>query len=36
MDGIIKCGEQIDKSNGKTFELGRGENFSINVVATIV
>ena len=33
VDGIVKCGEQIDKSNGKTFELGRGENFSINVVA---
>ena len=33
MDGIVKCGEQIDKSNGKTFQLGRGENFSINVVA---
>ena len=33
VDGIIKCGEQIDKSNGRTFELGRGENFSINVVA---
>ncbi len=33
VDGIVKCGEQINKSNGKTFELGRGENFSINVIA---
>tara|TARA_Y100001937_G_scaffold128367_1_gene204241 strand:- start:7238 stop:8119 length:882 start_codon:yes stop_codon:yes gene_type:complete len=33
VDGIVKCGEQIEKSNGQIFELGRGENFSINVVA---
>jgi len=29
VDGIVKCGEQIDKSNGKIFELGRGVNHSI-------
>tara|TARA_B100000073_G_scaffold264930_1_gene224560 strand:- start:2392 stop:3273 length:882 start_codon:yes stop_codon:yes gene_type:complete len=33
VDGIVKCGEQIEKSNGQIFELGRGENHSINVVA---
>tara|TARA_R100000005_G_C4955137_1_gene173953 strand:+ start:117 stop:1010 length:894 start_codon:yes stop_codon:yes gene_type:complete len=33
VDGFIKCGEQIDKVNGETFELGRGENHSINVIA---
>src|SRR5210317_2411940 len=33
VDGFIKAGENIDKSNGETFELGRGENFSINVIA---
>ena len=33
VDGIVKCGEQIEKSNGQIFELGRGENNSINVVA---
>ena len=33
VDGIVKCGEQIDESNGRTFELGKGENYSINVVA---
>jgi UDP-glucose 4-epimerase len=29
VDGIVKCGEQIDQSNGKIFELGRGVNHSI-------
>jgi len=33
VDGFIKAGENIDKSNGQTFELGRGENHSINVIA---
>ena len=29
VDGIVKCSEQIDQSNGKIFELGRGVNHSI-------
>ena len=33
VDGFIKCGEQIDKVSGQTFELGKGENHSINVIA---
>tara|TARA_Y100000004_G_scaffold157976_1_gene184009 strand:+ start:1094 stop:1972 length:879 start_codon:yes stop_codon:yes gene_type:complete len=33
VDGFVKCGENMDKSNGQTFELGRGENYSINVIA---
>tara|TARA_B100000029_G_scaffold440331_1_gene457421 strand:+ start:1044 stop:1931 length:888 start_codon:yes stop_codon:yes gene_type:complete len=33
VDGFVKCGENMDKANGKIFELGYGENFSINVVA---
>jgi len=39
VDGIVKCGDALvldtikDKVNGEIFELGRGENYSINVVA---
>ena len=33
VDGLIKSAENIEVSNGKTFELGRGENFSINEIA---
>tara|TARA_X000001382_G_scaffold2348_1_gene2779 strand:- start:14005 stop:14862 length:858 start_codon:yes stop_codon:yes gene_type:complete len=33
VDGFVKCGENIENSNGQIFELGRGENYSINVVA---
>ena len=33
VDGFVKCGEQLDKVSGEIFELGRGENFSINVIA---
>jgi len=33
VDGFVKCGEQIDEVSGQTFELGRGENHSINVIA---
>ena len=33
VDGFVKCGEQLDKVSGEVFELGRGENFSINVIA---
>jgi len=38
VDGIVKCGEELvlktDKSdiNGKSFELGRGKNYSINEI----
>ncbi len=33
VDGFVKCGDNINKVNGEVFELGRGENYSINVVA---
>tara|TARA_E500000305_G_C3946662_1_gene200133 strand:- start:418 stop:858 length:441 start_codon:yes stop_codon:yes gene_type:complete len=33
VDGLIKSAENIEISNGKIFELGRGENFSINEIA---
>ncbi len=33
VDGFVKCGDNIDKVSGEVFELGRGENYSINVVA---
>ena len=33
VDGFVKCGDNIDKASGEVFELGRGENYSINVVA---
>ena len=33
VDGFVKCGEQLDKVSGEVFELGRGENYSINVIA---
>jgi UDP-glucose 4-epimerase len=33
VDGFVKCGDNINKVNGEIFELGRGENYSINVVA---
>ena len=33
VDGFVKCGEQLDKVSGEIFELGRGENYSINVIA---
>tara|TARA_Y100000401_G_scaffold592_1_gene449 strand:+ start:222 stop:1097 length:876 start_codon:yes stop_codon:yes gene_type:complete len=34
VDGFIKAGEWlIDNKGGETFELGRGENYSINVIA---
>jgi|TARA_R100000482_G_scaffold79317_1_gene31099 UDP-glucose 4-epimerase len=29
VDGIIKCGENIEKVSGEIFELGRGKNYSI-------
>ena len=39
VDGLVKCGDALVldtnkyKVNGQIFELGRGENYSINVVA---
>ena len=33
VDGFVRCGDNIDKVSGQVFELGRGENYSINVVA---
>ena len=33
VDGLIKSYENIDISSGKTFEFGRGENYSINEIA---
>ena len=40
VEGVIKCGFDLisnenSKANGKTFELGRGVNYSINEVANI-
>tara|TARA_B100002019_G_scaffold124850_1_gene107565 strand:+ start:2360 stop:3253 length:894 start_codon:yes stop_codon:yes gene_type:complete len=37
VDGFVRCGDLLlegrDNVNGETFELGRGENYSINVIA---
>ena len=37
VDGFVRCGDLLlegrDDVNGETFELGRGENYSINVIA---
>ena len=33
VDGLIRCGEKINKVSGEEFELGSGINFSINEVA---
>jgi len=37
VDGFVRCGDLLlegrDNVNGETFELGRGENHSINVIA---
>lgn len=37
VDGFVRCGDLLlegrDDVNGETFELGRGENHSINVIA---
>jgi len=33
VDGLIKCGENIEKISGEIFELGRGKNYSINEIA---
>ena len=29
MDGIIRCGDNIEKVSGEIFELGTGKNYSI-------
>ena len=34
VDGLIRCGENIEKVSGETFELGRGKNYSINEIAS--
>ena len=33
VDGMIRCGENIDKVSGEIFELGNGKNYSINEIA---
>ena len=33
VDGMIRCGENIDKASGEIFELGNGKNYSINEIA---
>ena len=33
VDGLIRCGENINEIGGEEFELGNGENYSINEVA---
>jgi len=33
VDGIVRCGENIDKVSGEIFELGRGVNHSINEIS---
>ena len=33
VDGLIRCGENINEIRGEEFELGNGENYSINEVA---
>ena len=35
VDGLIRCGENMDKVSGEEFELGSGVNFSINEVANM-
>jgi len=35
VDGIVKCGENINEVSGEIFELGRGKNHSINEVASM-
>lgn len=32
VDGLIKCHENLDKSNGHIFELGRGKNYSVSEI----
>ena len=33
VDGLVRCGENINEICGEEFELGNGENYSINEVA---
>ena len=33
VDGLLRCANNIDAVNGKTLELGRGKNYSINEIA---
>ena len=32
VDGLVRCGESIEEVDGEIFELGNGENYSINEV----
>ena len=32
VDGIVRCATNIEVASGKTFELGRGKNYSINEI----
>ena len=33
VDGLVRCGESIEEVDGEIFELGNGENYSINELA---
>ena len=33
VDGLIRCGESMDKISGEIFELGKGRSYSINEIA---
>ena len=33
VDGLIRCGESMDKISGEIFELGKGKSYSINEIA---
>ena len=33
VDGLVRCGENINEIGGEEFELGNGENYSINELA---
>jgi len=33
VDGLIRCGENINNVNGEIFELGSGSNYSVNEIA---
>ena len=35
VDGLIRCGENIDKVSGEEFELGSGVNYSMNEITAM-
>ena len=35
VDGLIRCGENIDKVSGEDFELGSGVNYSMNEITAM-